>query len=246
MKTAFSSTLIAFVMVFLLALSASVDAQTAADSDIIQPTVWPVTFIETFDDPLGDWQSGWFYQNSNAQSYYVSTGNCDPNYRGNEDFGIWITDDRDCGSFVQQDPIRINFTNNFADTAKSFSIDYHACFLGVSFNVYDRDGVLAFSEPVAPVCLVYSSHTYPLTNGISAFEFLSSGGEGSIAIDNVSLVFEGSTPSCPQGNSTFDGTTGILHIPCVDVDNGTSQYEVDLLKRGGGFTFDLNSATPLP
>jgi len=105
-----------------------------------------VTHIEDFADPLGDWLNDWFYLNTNAENYYTATGTCDPNYRGNQPEGLWISDDRGCGTIVVQSPVRINISNNFGDNATSFSLDQFTCVGGVTFNIYDKDGVLAISD----------------------------------------------------------------------------------------------------
>ena len=243
--------LIAFVMVSLLALSASAYAGVAAYSDMISPEVGPVTYVETFSDPIEDWQNRWFYLNSNAQNYYMASSEwpfCDPTYRGNQPNGIWLSDDRGCATLREKTPLRINILNGFGADATSFSIDHYTCVYTATFNIYDRDGALVISEPLPEDCNRLSHHAYPLTNGISAFEYATTtfAAEGGTAIDNVTIVVGGTPPSCPQGNATYLSTTGILHIPCVDVDRGTSRYEVDLLKQKSGYIFDLNSATPLP
>jgi subtilisin family serine protease len=147
--------------------------------------------IETFSDPLGEWQNRWFYLNTNAESYYMAQGsNCDPDYRGNQHDGIWIVDDRGCGNLVNQSPVRINFLNSYGDTATAFSMDQFTCTSGVTLNIYDKDGVLAVSVPVPDNCWNWSHFSTPLTNGISAFEYVAPGTiEGNTSIDNVELCF---------------------------------------------------------
>jgi subtilisin family serine protease len=148
--------------------------------------------IENFSDPLGGWQTRWFYSNTNAENWYTADGgNCDPNYRGNQPDGIWISDDRGCGNLVNQSPVRIDFLNSYGDTATAFSMDHFTCVSGVTLNIYDRDGVLAVSEPVPANCWNWSHFSTPLTNGISAFEYAYTGNnvEGNTSIDNVELCF---------------------------------------------------------
>jgi hypothetical protein len=148
--------------------------------------------FETFSDPLGVWLTRWFYVNTNAENYYTASGGiCDPNYRGNQPDGIWISDDRGCGNLVVQSPVRIDFLNNYGDNATSFSMDHFTCASGVTLNIYDKDGGLAVSEPVPPDCFDWSHFSTPLTNGISAFEYAYTGGhvEGNTSIDNVELCF---------------------------------------------------------
>lgn len=152
---------------------------------------------ETFPDPLSSWQSGWFYQNSNAENFYVAQGNCNPDDRGNQPEGLWISDDRGCGTLAISSPVRIDFGAGFGSNASSFSIDHFTCIEGVTFNVYDRNGALYASEPLAPNCFVWSHYELVLDNGISAFEYAYTSGqvEGNTSIDNVTLVME-EGPSC--------------------------------------------------
>lgn len=148
--------------------------------------------LETFSDPLGDWLTGWFYLNTNVENIYTADGtNCDPDYRSNQPEGLWLSDDRGCGSIIGQSPVRIDFLNNYGDNATAFSMDHYTCVPGVTFNVYDKDGTLAFSEPLSPDCFNFSRFKIILTNGISAFEYAYTGGraEGNTAIDNVELCF---------------------------------------------------------
>jgi hypothetical protein len=148
--------------------------------------------LETFSDPLGDWKTSWFYLNTNAENIYTADGsNCDPNYRGNQPEGLWISDDRGCGNIDGQSPVRIDFLNNYGDNATAFAMDHYTCVTGVTFNIYDKDGALTFSEPLPADCFNFSHFEIFLINGISAFEYVYSGGrvEGNTAIDNVELCF---------------------------------------------------------
>lgn len=167
-----------------------------------------VTYTEDFSDPLGDWLNGWFYLNSNAENYYTAGGfSCDPNFRGNQPEGLWISDDRGCGTMVVQSPVRINFFNNFGDDATSFSMDHFTCVDGVTINIYDKSGALVSSGPVSPSCFSWSHYSVVLSNGISAFEYSYTGGqvEGNTSIDNVTLVKGDSTTI--KGHVT-DANTG--------------------------------------
>ena len=162
---------------------------------------------ENFSDPLGDWQTRWFYLNTNAENYYTASGsNCDPDYRGNQPEGLWISDDRGCGNMVVQSPVRIDFLNNYGDNATSFSLDHFTCAEEVTLNIYDKDGALVVSDPLTPDCFNWSYFSTPLTNGISAFEYAYTGGqvEGNTSIDNVELCF---TPSLPTVTITATDPT---------------------------------------
>ena len=154
--------------------------------------------LENFPDPLGSWNSRAFYLNTNAESHYVASGsNCDPDFRGNQPDGIWISDDRGCGNQVIQSPVRIDFLNNYGDNKTSFSMDHFTCVAGVTLNIYDKDGVLDVSVPAASDCWNWSHFSTPLSNGISAFEYAYTGGqvEGNTSIDNVQLC-EGAVSGC--------------------------------------------------
>ncbi|OHB70202.1 MAG: hypothetical protein A2W23_08095 [Planctomycetes bacterium RBG_16_43_13] len=149
-----------------------------------------VTYVEDFADPLGGWTGRWFYQNTNAENFYTAGGsNCDPDYRGNQPDGIWISNDRGCNTLVAQSPVRINFLNQFGDNATSFSLDQFTCITGVTFNIYDKNGALAASDTLPSDCWNWTNYSYPLSNGISAFEYSYTGSqvEGNTSIDNVTL-----------------------------------------------------------
>jgi hypothetical protein len=181
---------------------------------ILPNTIYAETYTETFPDPLSQWLSGWFYTNTNAENLYTASGTCDPDYRGNQPEGIWISDDRGCGTIVRQSPVRIDFQNNFGDDATSFSIDQFTCVYGVTFNIYDKDGTLAVSDPLPWDCWNWTTYTYNLTNGISAFEYEYTGSnvEGNTSIDNVTLE----VMSGPVCDIKANGSDGPLTISPFD------------------------------
>ena len=146
---------------------------------------------ENFSDPLGDWYSRWFYANTNAENYYTANGNCDPDFRGNQPDGLWISDDRGCNNLVVQSPVKVDLLNDYGDSATSFSMDHFTCQTGVTLNIYDKNGALAVSQPVPSDCFNWSHFSTPLSNGMSAFEYAYTGGnvEGNTSIDNVELCF---------------------------------------------------------
>jgi len=169
-------------------------AGVAIDSDDFDIVVGsePTEYLETFPDPLGGYQSRWLYLNSNTESYYYAGGDCDADYRGNQPDGIWISDDQGCGGVVVESPVRIDFAPGFGDGATYFGLDMFTCVSGVTFNVYDEDGVLAISEAIPATCWSFTSYGWTLTNGISAFEWAYTDGqvEGNTSIDNVELVID--------------------------------------------------------
>jgi hypothetical protein len=172
--------------------------------------------LETFSDPLGDWLSRWFYINTNAENWYTSSGsNCDPNHRGNQPDGLWITDDRGCGNLVNQSPVRINFLNNYGDNATFFSLDQFTCRDGITFKVYDKDGALVASEPLPNDCSNWLNYGFVLPNGISAFEYEYTGSpaEGNTSIDNVELCFFDVCECDLNGDGRCDGRDWLLFFP---------------------------------
>jgi hypothetical protein len=185
----------AAVVLFLLAASPAVAQQ-----------------IETFPDPLGQWTSGWLYANTNLENWVVAKGgSCPPDDRSGEPDGMWVSDDPGCGNLIKESPVRIDFASGFADTATEFSLDQYTCLSSVSFNVYDKDGVLVSTEILPSTCFTFQSYQYPLTNGISAFEWThpdSTRVEGNTAVDNVSLLPE---PGGVQMLATGLAQLGLLH-----------------------------------
>lgn len=157
----------------------------------VQTGVTPqVTNSETFPDLLGQWEGGWLYQNTNLENYYVAAGTCDANFRGNQPEGLWISDDRSCGTLNPNNPVRINVLNGFGDTATSFSLDQYACVNDIVFNIYDRDGALDQTVTLPSSCLLFTGYSFVLNNGISAFEYAATEGsqvEGNVGVDNVVL-----------------------------------------------------------
>ena len=145
--------------------------------------------LEEFNDPLGDWVNKWLYQNTNMQNYYVAGGNCDDNDRGNQPDGLWVSDDKACGSLVQTSPVTININPELGDNATSFSLDAYTCGRVATLNIYDKDGGLEDSTVVADACFSFANnYSFDLANGISAFEFVGPSIEGNTGIDNVMIA----------------------------------------------------------
>jgi len=146
--------------------------------------------VEQFNDPLGDWQSNWLYLNTNLQNYYVASGVCDPDNRGNEPNGIWVSDDKECGSLISSNPVRIDFNPELADAATNFSLDAFACASGTTLTIYDKNGAVDSVVDVTSDCHSFTNnYAFNLTNGLSAIEWDSSNNdiEGYNAIDNVEI-----------------------------------------------------------
>lgn len=161
--------------------------------------------LENFSNPLAQWQNRWLFLNSNIENYYTAVGaNCDPGFRGNQRDGIWLSDNPGCGNEVYQSPVRIDFANDYGDEASSFSLDQFTCVSGVTFNIYDKDGALVVTEPLTPDCENWSHFSWPLPNGISAFEYSYTGYdvEGNTSIDNAKLCF----PLFRDGFESGDGS----------------------------------------
>lgn len=152
--------------------------------------VGKIILEENFDGSLGEWQGRWLYENTNMQSLYFAKGNCDPDYRGNLDDGIWFSDDKECGSYVADNPIRIEFDNDFAQYARVLAFDI--CRDSVVFSIYDRDGALDVSELIPRTCWEFGSYSWEMNNGISAFEWSAVGesAEGNTTIDDVRLTLD--------------------------------------------------------
>jgi hypothetical protein len=217
-----------FFFMFLLGLLMLLDSSAFAQ----------VTYVENFDNPLGDWTSRWLYQNTNLENYYVAGGTCDPNYRGNEPNGLWISDNRGCGTLVAVNPVRINFLNNFGDTATSFGLDVGVCASNTTLRIYDRNGALVVTDSLPSSCFNFVNHTYALPNGISAFEFNADGQvEGNTSIDNVTLAF-GSTVS---GTVSYTGAgTGPISIAAFDGEGcGDGNYTEVWIPGPGPYTLPL-------
>ena len=175
-----------FFFMFLLGMLMLVDSSAFAQN----------TYVENFDDPLGGWTSRWLYQNTNLENYYVAGGTCDPNNRGNEPNGLWISDNRGCSTLVAVNPVRINLLNNFGDTATSFALDVGVCASNTTLRIYDRNGALVVTDSLPPSCFNLVNHTYALTNGISAFEFNADGQvEGNTSIDDVTIIIGAPRPT---------------------------------------------------
>lgn len=211
----------------------------------VSPMASAEVFTEDFSDPLGDWTTAWLYQNSNLENFYTAAGTCDPNYRGNNPIGLWISDDRGCGGMVRESPVQINILNGFGDMATSLSLDICSIF-ATTLEVYDKDGALDASVPLnAPVttncstAVDYPTQQFDLTNGLSRIDFVGQV-ENWVAVDNVVLD---TTPS-------QDTTARARFTVTKDfTDDNPMPVEVTLTCNGGlplTQSFEISDSGPTP
>ncbi len=163
------------------------------------------TYVEDFNDPFPQWESGWLGQKSNLQNYYgVGAG------RGNNPDGLWIDD----GDGIRgTDTVEIVFDQIFGASLNSLAIDI-AGYVPITFQVFDKDSNLIFSNNVTLTRGgtsnpgVYTSLSVTSTNGISGFSFVSSGSqvEGNTSIDNVVVT----TGTVPEPLTILGATTAIV------------------------------------
>lgn len=161
------------------------------------------TYNENFDNPFGDWTTRWFYQNTNAGNYYVATGNCDENNRGNNSCGLWVVDTQTCGSGVGGPTCSIEFDSGFGASIQSFAWD-HSGYVDHRITVYDMSGNIVLDVPTAVLTRnPCQGHRYTATssNGISRIVMDSSGHsgsqiEGNTAWDNIEVIAGPPSYSC--------------------------------------------------
>ena len=104
-------------------------------------------FIETWDDPLGDWRNRWVAQNTNMQNIYVCTGSTtDENTRGNNPCGLWICDG------TPDNICTIDIDPGFGGQIRTWEIDIQAVAPNITLEVYDTLDVviLAMSANRSP------------------------------------------------------------------------------------------------
>lgn len=144
--------------------------------------------IEAFTDPLGDWNNRWVFTYTNMESYYLASGNCDANFRGNGPTWLWLSDDRGCGTAVTQSPVRIDLSNGYGDNAISLSLRMFTCISDVTFTLFDRNGVLVSTTDIPISCFAFQDYAFVLNNGVSRFEWAASSQiEGNTAIDRIEI-----------------------------------------------------------
>jgi hypothetical protein len=114
---------------------------TAAIVTMMVAPARATTFTETFPDPLGGFYSRWLGANSNIGSYYLSMGDPDPNYRGNNPEGLWISGNQIVGGGVSGPLVTINFNPSFGSTLTSLSFGIEA-FAQLEVRIYDMSNNL--------------------------------------------------------------------------------------------------------
>ena len=153
-------------------------------------------YTEDFPDPMGGWTTRWFYQNSNAESYYVTSGNCDIDYRGNNPCGLWITDSQGCGSGGIGGPVcSIEFDPVFGASIQSIAFDLSA-YTSQGLTIYDMSNNVVLEVP--SVELTFNNcagfrYSATSNNGISKVVMDSSNVgsgqiEGNTAWDNIEVI----------------------------------------------------------
>jgi hypothetical protein len=177
-----------------LALVAVLLSPMAANADVI--------LEETFDDPLGSFYTDWLGTNSNIGSYYLSSGqNCDPDHRGNNPEGLWISGNQSCGGGVTGSLVEIIFDSAFGSslTALSFGIE---AFVQLEIFAYDMSDALLGSAVFSGGSFGFDHadiFSISSTNGISRFVLDSSAyGAGQVSgntsVDNFSATTSTSVP----------------------------------------------------
>ncbi len=201
--------------------------------------------VEEFGDPFGDYQGRWLYQNSNLNSYYHATGNCDINYRGNNTCGIWIADCQECGCGVGGNEANIIFKPEFGATITDISFDFSG-YNATGLRVYDMDDNVLLD--VVPVLTrnpcVGENYSASSGNGVSRIQIVSDGQvEGNTAMDNFKVTTgavgcgytikksksKGGCENCPDvGGSINSGAD------CNDVKDCDKKYKTTIACPGGG------------
>jgi hypothetical protein len=163
-------------LALVLGLAAPVDAAT-------------ITLTETFPDPLGGFYSRWLGDNSNIGSVYFSQGNCDPDHRGNNPGGLWISGNQVCGGGVSGPNVTITFDPSFGATLTSLRFGIEA-FIMVDVRIYDMSNALLASGTFSGGNFGFD-HLDIISavsgNGISRFEIDSSAYFGQQVSGNISV-----------------------------------------------------------
>jgi len=172
------------------ALTAAANAQAA-------------TYAEGFA-PFDGWKTRWFGAQSNAQNYYVSEYGDDPAYQGAPDVeGLWLSDGdsyRDPGDYSTID---IRFSDDFAASLTSFSMDVASALSSVGVTFFDRAGAAigTFTVSQSPqqsayfTPIGYQNVAVTSANGIGGFSFATLA-QGNVVVDN--LVAETAVAAIPE------------------------------------------------
>lgn len=152
-------------------------------------------FSEDFPDPLGGWTQRWLYQNSNLENYYVASGNCNIDNRGNNSCGVWIADTQGCGSGTGGTESVIRFKPEFGQTIQHLEFDLSA-YSPLRMVIKDMSGNdLLVVDPVTATNNVCAGFKYSVdsNNGVASISLSDpqSRVEGWTAVDNVKVVTGG-------------------------------------------------------
>jgi len=198
--------------------------------------------VEDFPDPFGGWTQRWLYQNATIDNYYVATGDCNPDNRGNNPCGLWFTDCQGCNCGVGGNVARIEFKPEFGRTIQHIELDLSSWnATRLAFLDMDGNAVLDVVNPVrtANVC-AGQKYGADSGNGISAIVVeteVNGQVEGNNAIDNVKVIVGGGTCSytiqkskakggcqaCPERGENLDTET-----PCEDVSDCSKKVKTTI------------------
>src|SRR5688572_4041174 len=133
---------------------------------------------ENWDNPFGEWTNRWFFQNATVDNYYVATGQCDPNNRGNNECGLWFVDTQGCGTGVGGNVCEIVFNPGFGATIESIEFNIRS-FNGAVVTIKDMSGAAVFTSSQIlngqfPVCGGFFVQANS-SNGVSAIHVQAGG-----------------------------------------------------------------------
>ena len=144
---------------------------------------------ETFPNPLGAFYSGWLGSNTNMGSVYLSDGDPDINYRGNNPQGLWISGNQTVGGGTAGSILTINFNPSFGATLTSLSFGVEA-FVQQQISIYDLSNNLLATG-------VFSGGDFGFGHE-DVISAVSANGIGSIVFDSSSF-----------GNGQISGNTSV-------------------------------------
>jgi len=168
-----------FLLVAFIVTAAALFANTAKAA----------TYTEDFEADFPTWESNWLGLNSDLNNYYCG-GARGCTQRGNNPDGLWA---------YGQSSITVNFTNSFAASLQSLSLDV-AGYVDTNLLAYDISNNLIFSSSVSLTSGaftdpgIYANYTITSNNGISRFVFGAINASGNTSIDNVIAVTSVAAP----------------------------------------------------
>jgi hypothetical protein len=142
---------------------------------VAAPLSQAAQYVEDFEAPFPNWESGWLGSNSNLTNYYgLHAG------RGNNPDGLWFGE------------TSIAFNTAFGSSIQSLSFDI-ASWVSGSIKFYDMSNNListqlftptqgAFSDPG-----IYQHFSVNTSTGLSHFDFIGNSITGNTSIDNVTV-----------------------------------------------------------